>query len=381
MHAPLQDKNFYLLSLFAQHPQLRGALLVDDTLHTLAKQRAARVAVCRTDAACMVSAAMWSQADTAQAADALVALYAGNAQFREAVATALAQSGAYALYSASNGEEQLRQAWLTCAGGLNEILSVYGQAHAPRYPKIDSVSIAPGTPAFTQSLESWNATTDTTDDAPFFAPSLQLALRLLQLNHRDEAARMEPIEAGENRAAVAAAKHIEWSRYQYSVIVVPGAGPEDPNMALTPMGRERAMLAVQAYRAGKAPFILLSGGFVHPAQTRFAEAIEMKRMLRDEQHIPKSAILVDPYARHTTTNLRNAVREVYRDGLPTAKPLLVVSDPQQTAYMLNPLFAARCEHELHYTPFGPLTALSKTSLSFLPNVSSLEQNPLDPLDP
>ena len=60
----------------------------------------------------------------------------------------------------------------------------------------------------------------------------------------------------------------------------------------------------------------MSGGFVHPAQTPYAEAIEMKKALIADFSIPQEAILVDPHARHTTTNMRNAARLLYRYAIP-----------------------------------------------------------------
>jgi uncharacterized SAM-binding protein YcdF (DUF218 family) len=112
--------------------------------------------------------------------------------------------------------------------------------------------------------------------------------------------------------------------------------------ALTAGGRQRATHAALDYRAHKAPFILVSGGYVHPSQTRFSEAIEMKRALMTDLHIPESAIIVDPHARHTTTNMRNAVREMFRYGIPTDKPGLVVSDSGQVPRSWKPSFREAC---------------------------------------
>jgi len=204
---------------------------------------------------------------------------------------------------------------------------------------------------------------------------------LLALNHRDEAGREEPMEAGVNRAAVRAIASIHWETYPESVIVVPGAGPEDRNTPLSSVGRKRMELAVAAYHAGEAPFILVSGGYVHPTQTRFNEALEMKKVLRQEYHVPENAILVEAHARHTTTNLRNAAREIYRYNIPMDKPVLVVSDAAQIATIASQAFADRCLKELSYTPYRILSQPSDTSLVVLPMAESLQQDPLDPLDP
>ena len=60
---------------------------------------------------------------------------------------------------------------------------------------------------------------------------------------------------------------------------------------------------IEVYANGKAPLILVSGGYVHPNQTPYCEAIEMKESLVRDFGIPSDAILIDPHARHTTTNL------------------------------------------------------------------------------
>ncbi len=187
---------------------------------------------------------------------------------------------------------------------------------------------------------------------------------------------MEPMEKGVNEAAVKAIPSLPWSKYLYSVIVVPGAGPNDADTPISAAGHARVALAAEAYHAGKAPLILLSGGYVHPAQTRFAEAIEMKKVLLAEYHVPEAAVLVDPHARHTTTNMRNAAREIYRYHIPMDKPALVVSDAAQTGYIAGQPFADRCLKELGYLPYQIVSRPSQTSLVFLPQIDSLQQDPL-----
>jgi hypothetical protein len=294
----------------------------------------------------------------------------------------LRPSGAYALYQKQSGEALLVNAWEVCARGLNNIVDVYGQGVPPRYPQIDSTSLDVGSADFQQRVASLATQISAEAAAPdiFFDPSLKAALQLLSLNHRDEAARLEPMEATVNEAAVKAIPSTPWGSYSYSVIVVPGAGPGDPNIALSDAGRRRTALAAEAYHAGKAPFILVSGGYVHPSQTRFAEAIEMKKALLEDYHVPEAAILVDPHARHTTTNMRDAAREMYRYNMPMNKAALVVSDAAQVGYIAGRPFADRCLKELGYLPYQIVNP-SDTSLVFLPMAESPQQDPLDPLDP
>jgi hypothetical protein len=76
------------------------------------------------------------------------------------------------------------------------------------------------------------------------------------LNHRDQAGRFEPMEKGENAAAFHRVKSIDWSRYPYTAIVVPGAGSDRAGIRLSPSGKLRDEIAATRYRDGKAPFAL-----------------------------------------------------------------------------------------------------------------------------
>jgi len=189
------------------------------------------------------------------------------------------------------------------------------------------------------------------------------------------------MEKGENAAAFREIKSTEWKRYPYTVIVVPGAGNDRPGVRLSPYGKLRLELAAKRYRDGKAPFILVSGGFVHPVQTPYSEAIEMKHALIEKYGIPEEAILVDPHARHTTTNLRNAARIMYRYGMPFASKALITTDPGQSGAIEKPDFDARCMREIGYLPHKILGRISPFDLEFMPQIDSLQLDPVDLLDP
>jgi hypothetical protein len=215
----------------------------------------------------------------------------------------------------------------------------------------------------------------------FFEPSLRFAAYLLDINHRDEAARLEPLEAGENQAAIRQISKTEWDRYPYTVIVVPGAGSDRVTWSISPGAKLRAELAANRYHQGKAPFILVSGGYVHPNQTPFAEAIEMKRVLMNDFGVPAAAVLVDPHARHTTTNMRNAARLMYRYGVPFERKALITTDLDQSAYIESQVFTKRCDDELGYQPHKLLSRTTVFDLEFLPMIESLQIDSIDPLDP
>jgi hypothetical protein len=387
LHAALQDKDFLLLSLLQANSGVRSALVADKALDQLSAERqeflTLALRTCKGNAGCTLKALVWTEEEIRAASFALAQAYKDDPSLRKLVDGDLRSSGAYVLYGKERGEDLLVNAWEVCARGLNNIIAVYGQGTAPRYPQIDSISLDVNSADFQQRIAS--LTSEISDHAStpelFFEPSLTAALQLLALNHRDEAGRMEPLESSENQTALRSIPAIHWSNYAYSVIVVPGAGPADPNVALSDAGRRRIVLAAEEYQAGKAPFVLLSGGFVHPSQTQFAEAIEMKKALLHDYHVPEEAILVDPHARHTTTNMRNAARQIYRYNIPMSKPALVVSDAAQITYIDGQPFADRCMKELGYVPYQIVKRVSDSSLVFLPRIDSLQQDPLDPLDP
>jgi uncharacterized SAM-binding protein YcdF (DUF218 family) len=141
----------------------------------------------------------------------------------------------------------------------------------------------------------------------------------------------------------------------------------------------RCRIAAQRYWAGDAPFIMPSGGKVHPYKTKYCEAEEMAKYMINVLHIPASAVMLEPHARHTTTNMRNAVRLMYRYGLPAGKPALSVTDKSQTDYIMA--MAPRCMKELKYVPYQLGKRLSETAVEFLPVPQAMQINPLEPLDP
>jgi hypothetical protein len=385
LHAAIQDKNFYLLSLFQTNHDLRSAFMSDPVLSQINSTRQQRLRealqTCKQDADCTLQPLLWNDDEIHTVSLALTRIYQSNSNVRKILDENLQQSGAYVLYQPHGGLDILMSAWMLCASGLNEVLTVYGEGARPRYPKIDSISFDTHSAEFRQRIGSLTEQISRETPTLFFDSSLEATLQLLALNHRDEAGRFEPMEESVNEPALHSIPSTRWDHYEYSVIIVPGEGPEDPNVPLAEVGRKRTALAAEAYHAGKAPFILVSGGYVHPSQTRFAEAIEMKKALLADYHVPEEAILVDPHARHTTTNIRNAAREMYRYDVPMNKPALVVSDPLQTSYIQSQPFADRCREELGYVPYQLITRPSDTSLVLLLSVDSLQQNPLDPLDP
>ena len=221
--------------------------------------------------------------------------------------------------------------------------------------------------------------------APFFAPLLTLVLESLAAEGRDEATRYEPLAQGENAAALARIPSLDFSKYPFSVVMVPGLGPTNLDAPLSEGGQVRADQAAARFSAGLAPVIVLSGGHVHPDRTPYSEAIEMKKYLMQTYSIPESALLIDPHARHTTTNLRNVARLMYRYGIPTDQPVLITTDFGQTLYIAATsdaaVFGKRCLSELGYKPWRGITRLDDLDNCWIPSVQSLQQDARDLLDP
>ena len=212
------------------------------------------------------------------------------------------------------------------------------------------------------------------------------ALSLLKMNNRDEAVRFEPIATGENKAVIENIKNIVWKNYTYASLIVPGDSPNSEGDAinLSESAKKHVQYAVEAYNGGLAPVIIISGANVYPyyPPTQYFEAIEMKKYMMQTYSIPENVILVDPYGRHTTTNLRNAARLIIRLGIPRYKKSLIVTSKSQNDIIEAPSYATRCNIELGYMPGKLGERIADVRLEFTPtNFNVLTLNPKDPLDP
>jgi hypothetical protein len=90
----------------------------------------------------------------------------------------------------------------------------------------------------------------------------------------------------------------------------------------------RASRAAEAYRGGVAPVVIVSGGAVHSPLT---EAFLLDYLVTCRFGVPATAVLVDPCADHTHTNLRNTGSLVEAIGGRTA--YVVTDDFLQSRYL------------------------------------------------
>jgi len=379
---PVQDKNFFLLSLFQRNRELRRVLSRNNTLRRLAGDKVGalkKIASCN-NAACF-NELMRFDGPTIEAVAAELQRLASEPEFQLLAKRDLRPSGVFIKYSDQSDAEMFVAAWKDAAKGLNRILSVYGSGQDPRYKDIDRVSYDVSTEAYRNLVKAKIRQIKLGKQRLFFEPTLEFALKLLEINRRDEAGRYEPLEQGENKAALRNFKNIKWNSYPYSFILVLGSGGRDLSTRISPIGAQRTDVAAQLFLQHKAPLLIVSGGFVHPMQTPYCEAIEMKKYLMEKYKIPETSILIDPHARHTTTNFRNAARLAFRYGLPADRTALVTSSEDHITSSASEEFRTRNLNELGYFPMEFIKRISPTEAEFKPSVASLFFDVNDPLDP
>ncbi len=377
----VQDKNFYLLSLFQRDREVQKLLRRNPVLRKLTNNKltALKMTGNCSDVSCFDRQLGFSGPTIETVAAELKGL-AKRPEFKNLVKNDLRPSGAFIKYSQQSDTEMLVAAWKDAAKGMNRLLSVYGLGKNPFYKDIDRVSFDVSSAEYLNLLKTKVAEIKPTRSSLFFEPTLDFALKLLEVNRRDEAGRYEPLEEGENKTCLQNLKEIKWSDYPYSFILVLGSGPPD-SARLSKTGAKRADQGAQLFLEHKAPLIILSGGHVHPMQTPFNEAIEMKKYVMEKFKIPEKNILIEPYARHTTTNFRNTARLVFRYGIPADLKALVTSSEDHIALITKEGFRIRCSTELGYFPMEFITRISPVTAEFKPSVASLFFDANDPLDP
>ena len=379
---PVQDKNFFLLSLFQRSSDVRKLLSRNQTLKQLANNKLAALKKSETcnDVGCFDELISFDAPTIEAVANELRAL-ANQPEFKRLAKRDLRPSGVFVRYNDQSDAEMLVAAWQDAAAGLNQLLSVYCLGKDPRYPAIDKVSFDVSTEAYRNLLKAKTAEIKSSNDSLFFEPTLNFALKVLEVNRRDEPARYEPLEQGENKAAIQNLGKIKWSDYPYPFILVLGSGGLDLTTRISRIGAQRTDVAAQLFLQHKAPLIIVSGGHVHPMQTPYCEAIEMKRYLMEKYKIAETSILVEPYARHTTTNFRNGARLAFRYRIPTDRTALVTSSEDHIASVTKEEFRTRNLNELGYFPVEFIKRISPVEAEFKPSVASLFFDANDPLDP
>jgi hypothetical protein len=382
------DKNFYLLTVIDQSPALRK-LFIDNAYFkqlfnerlTLLKNHATDT--CRTPES-MVGGFRYTKDDSLQLAENMLSLYRAHQQdFDLMINHHLRPSGYYQRFVNLSNADLLLKAWGQYIYGINYIIDQFGLGKKMRYPRIDSPSYVVTSRYYRTVMKDMFAMLDEQADdiKQFYQPSLKVAMQLMDANDRDEPARFEPMEQKENKKAVEKIKQVQWSKYPYATIVIPGNGPELFTTPISPDNKIHCDVAAMRYLKGWAPFIIVSGGYCYPFRGPYCEAIEMKKYLMQKFNIAGDAIIIDPHARHTTTNIRNADRLMIRYGIPLDKPSVFVTSKSQHDSAAKEAFDNRNLHELGYLPYKGKKSISNHDIVFYPVLESLHMDPLDPLDP
>lgn len=380
----VKAKNFYLLTLFEQNSAAKKMLTADPQFRQLAQAKynavQSSLAECK-DASCLSERQKFTQEEIQQVSNRLKTLYQPGNALGNLVKMHLVPSGMYIRYNNEQPVNYLIKAWEQDADYVNYIIGVYAEGNKPNYPQVDSISFNVKSKGYVNLM--YDCATEVAESAKtdllFFTPSLNAALLYLEINERSNAGFYEPMATTVNKLAVNRVSKIKWASYPYSHILVPGAGPDNLTTPLSGEGMLRCRSAARQYFAGKAPFVIVSGGSVHPYKTKYNEAAEMKKYMIRMLHVPESAVIIEPHARHTTTNIRNDVRLIFRYGMPMDKPGLIVTDKSQNDGITN--MNKRCLKELGYVPYKLGKRLSETALEFYPVITSLQIDADEPMDP
>lgn len=375
-------KSFYLLYLLERTGPVHNAIVKNTVFNKIARDRQTRLTTAYNqcgDAACIGKALEWTADEIQEAGEEFKRLALTDSDVAETVER-LKIVDRYPVYNENADTAFIRKAWEDVAAGINHICRVYLQGIPPRYPKIDSISFRPADQAFVRQVKTAvQQILPVGAGNAFYRQPLLGSLKALEINGRDEATRYEPLYKDQNAAPFAKSRRTNWNAYRFSTILVPGSGPGKSGRSIDSMGMFRCKLAAEQYEKKVAPFIIVSGGHVHPYKTPFCEAIEMKKYMVSKLGIPDSAVIIEPHARHTTTNIRNAVRLIYLFNMPAAKPMLIVSDSFQSLAIEK--MPARFINEIGYLPYTGLERKAPTENIIMPDLKAWQQDPEDPLDP
>lgn len=381
---PVQYKNYYLLTLFQQDAAVKKELQNDPELASLFKSKSLKIAEaiknCETDITCLSSAFKFTEEEVEEVSKRLSVIFKQDNALNILVEKELIPSGCYLKYGDLKPVDLLIKAWEQDAKAVNFTIAVYVEGAKPNYPKIDSISFNVRDQSYPELVRTNAILSSGPLNSMFFEPALAFAGIALDINERDEAGDFEPLRSGVNKASISAIHKTNFASYKYSLILVPGEGPEEREVELSAGGMLRCRLAAVEYHKGLAPFIMVSGGRVHPFKTKYNEAYEMKKYLVEQLQIPESVVIMEPHARHTTTNMRNAARIMFRYGMPMDKAALTVTAKSQSMYISGALLG-RCVQELGYEPYKLGKRLSDFAVEFYPNVMSLQLDFDEPMDP
>lgn len=390
-NSKVKDRNFYWATLVEQNIEVSNALENNPTLTAYletAKQRLNTIAGQNYATASDYATALKFSSNERIAISTAVkkAVENDSCPFITLTNQHLGPSGVFSRFQEVASIARLNQLIAEdMVLGINQIIDTYVAGIDPRYPDLDRVSYSVNSAEYKTLLKNLVADLNSNEAEYklFYQPFLNFALGALKLNKRDEAGRFVSLKTGENALAYQNIQTIKWDDYQYSLIAVLGDAPNSsgdlPNISIG--GMERCDYAVTLFNQGKAPLLVFTGANVAPFQSQYHEAIEMKKYVMNKYGIPENKILVDPHARHTTTNMRNIGRLIYTNGIPADKKALLSTIKTQSEYVVSNQFATRCTNELGLVPMTIFNRISERDIEFTSKIEVLHLDSSDPLDP
>lgn len=376
-------KNYYAMFLLFQDTSMSRRILKEPGFKKILSDRHERYlnSVKCTDVSCFLNAFKWTDSEINEITSLLVKKSKSDKDLLKLLSSRLLPSNTYGITGDTAPGRYFEKALRQDFNAVNYVIDVYAGGKKPNYPKIDSISFDVSMKWYPEQLREvrQDVLTDIHEPGDAFFESLLTAVRLLELNERWDAAQLEPLMELENKMALDAIPKTNFDKYPYSLLLTLGAGPSVYGQAISPGGMLRSRMAARSYFKGLAPFIVVSGGRVHPYKTPYIEALEMKKYLMDVLKVPEKAILIDPHARHTTTNLRNTARIMLNYGFPLDKYAIVNSSVQHIKSVEK--MEGRCIKEFGYVPYTLGKRISDVIIEFKPRKEALTIDPDEPLDP
>lgn len=381
----VESKNYYFFSVINESELMKNVFSDNATLRRIAVGKYNRLLQSEDSYNSIAEALKFTSEEIGAVANELSQLYKSEKVLEDIYRNHVVASGCYYLLTDKSGDpaEIIGKIWEQDAHAMNKLIDIYGKGEKPFYPNIDSISYTVGGRKHNMLMAAARSLIllEAENNPLFYFIPYYAGKLMLDINDRDESVVYEPLGENENKASYERIKTIDWDAYSYSVIVILGWGPDNYDFPLNPGAKIRIRTAVTKFKEGVAPFIIVTGGKVYPYKTRNVEAYHMKRYLMQEFNIPEDHIIIEPYARHTTSNIRNSARIIYRTGIPINKPMLVSSTEQHISTVASDAFVQRCQKELNLVPYtlGKRTGLNFVELYPLPN--ALQINLIEPIDP
>lgn len=372
-------KNYYLTYLISQNGDVQKKISAIPAVKSVLNAREARFVSsknCKT-ADCYYQAFKWIDGEIATLASSISS--AKIPALRSEILETLKKSNAYNVLEKAKDDDVLKNALLQDFTAMNKVIDIYAAGSKPNYPKIDSISFDVKDKNYVQLLDGvrQEIVSEKVENPLMLTPIA--AARFLEINERWDTALMTALTEKENTATQRKIKLTDFNKYPYSAILTLGAGPEIAGQPISPGGMLRARTAANLYREGMAPFIIVSGGRVHPYKTRSVEALEMKKYLVEMLGIPSDAVIIEPLARHTTTNFRNAARLMLEYGIPEDK--MAVSTSSVSHLDAVEKMEKRNMDELGYMPYVLGKRIGESALEFRPLRVAFRIDADEPLDP